>query len=85
MSGEESFTTGLGVRRHEEIHEALAVNKHYWAIFGTYAITDPERVMTEGEMELDQENLISLQGPMCVFCGTTYTDDHKESACPGIR
>lgn len=55
---------------------------HFWAMFGVWKI-DPEKITMGGKSYLDHENLMSIQGPACLFCEQLYTPYLATRRCKG--
>ena len=65
-------------KQHADIPE-LPHGQHLWAIFGVWRIVDP----TASRIDLDYENLITIDGPGCYVCEETYSPKMAERPCPG--
>jgi hypothetical protein len=55
---------------------------HFWAMFGVWSI-DPAKAVTGEQSSLDLENLVSIQGPACLFCEQVYSSVLAKMQCKG--
>jgi hypothetical protein len=55
--------------------------EHLWIMITTYRVRNPENFSTE-RFHADLENLISIDGPGCLWCEKTYSEA-KGQRCAG--
>lgn len=56
--------------------------EHVWIVTLVHRVTDPERVRG-GSIELDNETLMDIAGPGCLFCERVYSRSLRNKPCPG--
>lgn len=56
--------------------------EHCWIEIVAYRVF-PERWSKDQLPVLDQENLVSIQGPGCFYCEEPYTERLAKRRCPG--
>ena len=59
----------------------MVAGEHLWVMINCYRILHPERLETEA-FHADLENLLSIDGPGCLWCEKTYAE-MKGKRCPG--
>ena len=81
--------TGLGV--HQEARDKFASEipdpgrgKHLWAMFAMYQVHNPSDCMNpDGQILMDRENLLSIDGPGCFKCEKVWSPDVERRFCQG--
>jgi hypothetical protein len=76
-------STGLRVeavhRHHAHIPDPRP-GEHMWTVVGMWRIANPNR---GGRIDLDLENLVTLEGPGCFVCEQPYTPELAAKPCAG--
>lgn len=55
------------------------VGQHLWIVTGVWRIETPE-----ADHILDAENLLTVAGPGCWFCGELYSPEAADLPCAGV-
>lgn len=80
-------STGLKLQARHRYGQPMptpALGEHLWTILGVWRITDPAVSRDPaGEMHLDLENLLTLEGPGCFVCEQAWSLDVAAAPCPG--
>jgi hypothetical protein len=80
-------STGIKVQarnRYGRTPPTPAPGVHLWVIVGAWRIINPATTKDPtGEIHLDVENLITLDGPGCFVCEQQWTPDLGCRPCPG--
>lgn len=80
-------STGLKLQARHRYHSPLpdiAPGQHLWMVIGMWRITDPAATRDpDGEVHLDLENLMTLEGPGCFVCEEPYSPEVAARPCPG--
>lgn len=53
--------------------------KHLWTVTGVWRIADP----SVARYNLDIENLVTIEGPGCLWCEEPWTAEGAAALCPG--
>jgi hypothetical protein len=77
-------TTGTGIRvearhRHHAGIPTPRPGEHLWTVIGMWQVTNP----TADRIDLDAENLLTIEGPGCYVCEQTWSPDIAAQPCPG--
>jgi isoaspartyl peptidase/L-asparaginase-like protein (Ntn-hydrolase superfamily) len=59
--------------------EPAAAGEHLWSILGVWRVADPS--LADGQVMLDTENLLTLEGPGCFHCEQPWSPALAEQAC----
>lgn len=80
-------STGIKVQARHRHHQPLPeppTGEHVWAVLGAWRIHDPAAaVSATGEIHLDLENLLTLEGPACIQCEQPYSPELATHPCHG--
>lgn len=58
--------------------------KHLWTVVALYRVPDPAVSMDPGgQILMDRENLLTIEGPGCFKCEKHWTDDVDRRWCQG--
>lgn len=55
---------------------------HYWVMSAAWKV-DPIKAKSGDDNYLDMENLVTLQGPGCYYCGLAWTPHLARRRCAG--
>ncbi len=55
--------------------------KHLWIVSGAWRVGD--NFDPTKQIHLDTENLITLEGPGCMWCEEVWTPERAAKPCPG--
>lgn len=87
----DKYLTGTGVLQNASGMFHMKVvdpgrGKHYWNFVAMYSIKDPgSAISPDGPgVQLDMENLITIEGPGCLKCEKVYTPGLELKWCPGV-
>lgn len=59
--------------------------KHLWTVMALYVLADPGVVVNpNGQILLDRENLLTVEGPACFKCEKPWTPDVGRRYCQGV-
>lgn len=53
------------------------VGQHLWVMAGLWRVHNP----TAGQVELDRENLLTIDGPGCLWCEKPYSESLARQRC----
>lgn len=71
----------------DKLHGDLADpgrGKHLWTILAMYRINDPSVMRDpEGQVLMDRESLLTIEGPGCFKCEKEWTPDVERRWCQG--
>lgn len=74
-------STGIKIQARHKYNATLPTpppGEHLWTLLGVWRITDP----TADHVDLDIENLLSIEGPGCFVCERPYAVA-VAGPCPG--
>lgn len=58
--------------------------EHQWIVLGVWRVSDPAAAYRpDGQVLLDRENLLSIEGPGCMACEARYSAEVAAAPCPG--
>jgi hypothetical protein len=58
--------------------------KHLWTVMALYRVTDPAVSLDpHGQIHMDRENLLTIEGVGCFKCEKTWTPDIGRCFCQG--
>ncbi len=58
--------------------------EHLWTITGLWKINEPSKVASSDQpVQLDLENLLTIDGPGCYVCEQMWTPEIEKQPCPG--
>jgi len=79
---------GIKQEAKDKLHNDLSDpgrGKHLWTIIALYVIADPAVSMNpKGQILLDRENLLTVEGLCCFKCEKTWTPDVGRRYCQGV-
>ena len=71
-------------RLGKEEEYSKKAGEHLWVTIVTYKVgKESLRSMSKTPLNLDVENLLSVEGPGCYICGEIYSRNLLDRACPG--
>lgn len=80
MSGVQQEAVG---KHHADITDP-GRGKHLWTVMVLYRLMDPSVSMDpEGQINLDLENLLTIEGPGCFKCEKVWSPDAARRFCQG--
>lgn len=77
----------MGIKQHVPwerlpgLDSQVEPNQHLWILLGVFRVNPA--VIGSGEVHLDSENLLTIEGPGCFLCEQTYTPATAALPCPG--
>jgi hypothetical protein len=57
--------------------------KHLWIMLSVFALADPTAITRPGAINLDHENLLTIEGPGCYKCEQEYKPGRENTWCRG--
>lgn len=70
-----------------EAFRALEDGAHMWAVMAAFRLSDESaaRTFTDSgaQVMMDQENLMSVEGPGCILCERPWSAQLAAERCPG--
>jgi hypothetical protein len=76
-------STGIIVKadhkRHNQQMGKVAPGKHHWVAIALYNLSDPGAA----RLNLDTENLMTIEGPGCFKCEAVFSKESEKTACRG--
>lgn len=75
-------STGLQIEarhRHRAHIPDPIPGQHMWTVIGMWRVTDP----AGDQLNLDVENLMTLEGPGCFTCEQPFSPEFAAAPCPG--
>lgn len=84
---EVSYLVESGVIANDKPLRALEAGEHFWVIRGTWHALDPQSVVTQRAIVLNDETVVRVDGPACLFCGLDYSEAVAELIpnCSGVQ
>jgi hypothetical protein len=81
-----SYLVENGVIANEKPLRALENKMHFWVIKGIWHSEDPQSVVTQGAIVLNDETVVRIDGPACLFCDMEFDTDVVRllGQCPGV-
>lgn len=77
------YSTGLNQevmsKHHNQDFPVPEPGKHLWVVSGAWKINDPE----QSKHHLDMENLLTIEGPGCLWCEKQYSKELAAQLCEG--
>jgi len=82
-----SYLVESGIIANDKPLQALKNKMHFWVIKGVWHSPDPQNVITQGAIVLNDENVVRIDGPSCLFCDVAYDREaiFMLSECPGVQ
>jgi hypothetical protein len=82
-----SPTPGVKQEARDKAHADMSDpgrGKHLWIVMALYGIQDPAASMDpNGQIIMDRENLLTIEGPGCWKCEKSWTPDVGRRYCQG--
>jgi hypothetical protein len=81
-----SYLVENGIIANDKPLHALENGTHFWVIKGVWHSEDPVSVITQGAIVLNEETIVRIDGPVCLFCGMSFDSDVVRllGQCPGV-
>lgn len=82
-----SYLVENGIIASDKPLRALENKMHFWVIKGIWHSEDPKSVITQGAIVLNDETVVRIDGPVCLFCDMAYDRDITRllSQCRGVQ
>ena len=82
-----SYLVENGIISNDKPLRALENKMHFWVIKGVWHSEDPQSVITQGAIVLNDETVVRIDGPACLFCDMAYDKDVVRllGQCPGVN
>jgi hypothetical protein len=82
-----SYLVENGLIANDKPLRALEAKMHFWVIKGVWHSEDPQSVITQGAIVLNEESIVLIDGPVCLFCDMAYDRDVVKllGQCPGVQ
>lgn len=79
MDSEDSRLQGAPGPRREP---SQVPGQHTWVMAVVLSCPDPDAALTSRSLHISSANFVSADGPLCYFCGHTYSN-LEAAICPG--
>lgn len=81
-----SYLVENGIIANNKPLHALENGMHFWVVKGIWHSEDPVSVITQGAIVLNEETIVRIDGPVCLFCDMEFNADVVRllGQCPGV-
>ena len=73
MPDDVSYLVESGIIANDKPLKALQSKVHFWVIRGVWHSEDPQSLVTQGHIVLNDETVVRIEGPSCLFCDCLAT------------